>query len=197
MDKYKTSTLGKALKQVFKGEISVNDSVLLAKKEISDVFNRPSQSVETDTDTGFYGDKVGVKIAVENMRVVHNSYPTHRYCQDPDELCEVADALGASVCWDFGHANLGGLCQSEALRYLGNRVKVLHVNDNTRADDDHLPPFIGNIDWKDAMKGLSEIGFTGLFNYEIETKRIPKELRDPFADYLVEAAREIISYRER
>lgn len=160
------------------------------KKSYDSVMNHLSPFVE-------YGDKVGVKIAVENMRVVHNSYPTHRYCQDPDELCEIADALGASVCWDFGHANLGGLCQSEALRYLGNRVKVLHVNDNTRADDDHLPPFIGNIDWKDAMKGLSEIGFTGLFNYEIETKRIPKELRDPFADYLVEAAREIISYRER
>ncbi len=60
MDKYKTSTLGKALKQVFKGEITVNDSVLLAKQEISDVFNRPAQTIETDTDTGFYGDKVGV-----------------------------------------------------------------------------------------------------------------------------------------
>lgn len=59
MDKYKTSTLGKALKQVFRGEISVNDSVALAKNEINTVFKRVEATPETDTDTGFYGDKVG------------------------------------------------------------------------------------------------------------------------------------------
>ena len=141
-----------------------------------------------------YANKVGVKIAVENMRVVHEKYSTHRYCQDPDELCEVSDALGCCVCWDFGHANIGGLCQSQAIRYIGKRLKVLHVNDNTGTDDDHLPPFVGKIDWRDAMKGLSDIGFSGLFNYEIATSNIPEALRDSFADYLVRCAREIISY---
>lgn len=60
MDKYKTSTLGKALKSVFKGEMTVNDSVKLAKDEISEVFNKKQESIETDTDDGFYGDEVGV-----------------------------------------------------------------------------------------------------------------------------------------
>ena len=141
-----------------------------------------------------YADKVGVTIAVENMRVVHKAFPTHRYCQEPDELCEIADSLGIPICWDFGHANIGGICQSEAIKYIGSRLKVLHVNDNTGADDDHLPPFIGKIDWRDAMKGLSDIGFTGLFNYEIATDKIPESLRGVFADYLVSAAKEIISY---
>ena len=141
-----------------------------------------------------YANKMNVRIAVENMRVVHKPYPTHRYCQDPDELCDIADALGTAVCWDFGHANIGGLCQSESIKYVGSRLKVLHVNDNTGADDDHMPPFIGRIDWRDAMKGLSEIGFKGLFNYEIETGRVPALLRDSLAEYLVNAAKEIISY---
>lgn len=141
-----------------------------------------------------YGNKVGVKLAVENMRVVHACHPTHRYCQDPDELCDIADALGTAICWDFGHANIGGLCQSEAIKYIGKRLKVLHVNDNTGADDDHLPPFIGRIDWRDAAKGLREVSFGGLFNYEIESSRVPESLRDSFADYLISAAKEIISY---
>lgn len=38
MDKYKTAELGKALKQVYRGEISVRDSVELANAEIEEVF---------------------------------------------------------------------------------------------------------------------------------------------------------------
>ena len=59
MDKYKTSEMGKALKKVFRGEISVDDSVDLARREISVVFNKTEIPIEKDTDTGFYGDVVG------------------------------------------------------------------------------------------------------------------------------------------
>ncbi len=54
MDKYKTSQLGQALKKVYRGEISIFDSVKMAQDEIAEVFkNDPNQG------TGFYGDKVG------------------------------------------------------------------------------------------------------------------------------------------
>ena len=59
MDKYKTATLGKALKQVFRGEISVSDSVELAKEEIMAVFERKSMPECDDTDDGFLGDEIG------------------------------------------------------------------------------------------------------------------------------------------
>lgn len=59
MDKYKTATLGKALKQVFRGEISIEDSVALAKEEISGVFQKISYSEGQDLDDGFMGDVIG------------------------------------------------------------------------------------------------------------------------------------------
>ena len=59
MDKYKTSEMGKALKKVFRNEITIDDSVDLAKKEINEVFNKKEVSIEQDTDNGFYGDIVG------------------------------------------------------------------------------------------------------------------------------------------
>ena len=59
MDKYKTSTLGKALKQVYKDEISINDAVLLAEEEISEIFKKKNYSIEEDIDTGFYMDLIG------------------------------------------------------------------------------------------------------------------------------------------
>ena len=59
MDKYKTSEMGKALKKVFRGEISVGDSVKLAEHEISEVFDKKQVSIENDTDDGFFGDIAG------------------------------------------------------------------------------------------------------------------------------------------
>ena len=59
MDKYKTSEMGKALKKVYRGKISVLDSVALAEKEIAEVFCQSAEPPETDKDTGFFGDVVG------------------------------------------------------------------------------------------------------------------------------------------
>ena len=139
-----------------------------------------------------HAEKLGVQLVVENMRMVHGSVPSKRYCGTPEELCKIADALGIGVCWDFGHAHINGLKQSEALTYVGSRLKVLHVNDNVAQDDIHLPPFIGTIDWKDAMAGLRAVNFRGLFNYEIHTSRIPDTLRESFAGYLVAAAHQLL-----
>ncbi len=55
MDKYKTSTLGKGLKSVYRNEKTINDVVLLAKDEIKDIFDKS----KLETDSGFYGDIVG------------------------------------------------------------------------------------------------------------------------------------------
>lgn len=59
MDKYKTSEMGKALKRVFRGELSVRESVDFAKKEISEVFIKREEPPEIDTDDGFIGDSAG------------------------------------------------------------------------------------------------------------------------------------------
>lgn len=59
MDKYKTSTLGQALKKVFRGELTINDVVELAKKEINEVFDKRNNS-GINTDTGFFNDVVGI-----------------------------------------------------------------------------------------------------------------------------------------
>ena len=143
-----------------------------------------------------HAERLGVKLAIENMRLAPSKIEAHRYCQEPDELCDIADTFGIGVCWDFGHANTVGIKQSEALSFIGKRLKVIHINDNNAIDDDHVPPFCGTVDWRDAMKGLKLSGYAGPFNYEINTSRIPQALRKAFAGYLVECAKELLSYTE-
>ena len=143
-----------------------------------------------------HANKVGVNIVVENMREVHGNYPTHRYCQTPIELCDIADTLGIGVCWDFGHANISGVRQSEGLAYVGKRLKVLHVNDNFAGDDIHILPFTGNVDWRDAMHGLALAEFDGLINFELSAARVPQNMREAFARYVVSAADTLMEYIE-
>jgi DNA topoisomerase-3 len=59
MDKYKTSELGKALKKVYHGEMSIDDSVALARVEIADVFSAKNNPTVPKVDTGKLGQIVG------------------------------------------------------------------------------------------------------------------------------------------
>ncbi len=60
MDKYKTSELGRALKKVFRGEMTEEESVSLAEREISEIFkNGGTSSVASLIDTGKLGEIVG------------------------------------------------------------------------------------------------------------------------------------------
>ena len=59
MDKYKTSEMGKALKKVYHNEMTIDDSVKLAEKEIGEIFIKKSYALEDDIDNGFYGDYIG------------------------------------------------------------------------------------------------------------------------------------------
>ncbi len=69
MDKYKTSTLGKGLKQVYRGEIDINDVVNLTKNEINEIFNE----IGSENDTGFYKDVIG-KCPICGKDVIKGKY---------------------------------------------------------------------------------------------------------------------------
>ena len=61
MDKYKTSELGQALKKVFHGAITVEDSVKLAQAEIAEVFAKvPEKKPKPAVDHGKLGEIMGV-----------------------------------------------------------------------------------------------------------------------------------------
>ncbi len=56
MDKYKTCDMGRALKKVFRGQMAVDESVAIARREIAEVFDAKDT---TDDDIGFFGDVIG------------------------------------------------------------------------------------------------------------------------------------------
>lgn len=129
------------------------------------------------------GEKYGVGIAVENMADFPGQGYKRSYGALVEELCDLVDTIGSSkvgVCWDFGHANLVYRDQPSCLRTLGSRLKALHVHDNHGTNDEHLPPFFGNVDWAPIMRTLVEIGYPGPFSFEIKriNFHLPKHMRN-------------------
>ena len=59
MDKYKTCEMGKALKQVFRGQATTQDAVALAEREIGEIFHAQHQGQGGEHDIGMFGDHIG------------------------------------------------------------------------------------------------------------------------------------------
>lgn len=114
--------------------------------------------------------KNGTGFAFENaLPDLSRAQPT-RYCQHYEELIELVDSYQdprVGICWDTGHANQMKLEQGRAIRAMGERIRCLHLNDNhygTR--DEHLLPYMGQVDWDGVIQALAETGYSGTLNYE-------------------------------
>lgn len=142
-----------------------------------------------------YAKSLGVEILIENMPSVNYGTAPHRYCVGAKELLEAADELKINVCWDFGHPNVSGYCldQTDDLLLVGERLKVVHINDNYAVGyDEHLAPYCGNINWDAILKALKKINYNGTFNYEILPRHMPASAVESFAAFLVDIGKKMI-----
>ncbi len=168
------------------GYVGIKNAVIhpanASKKGVDDGLQR---NIEYMTPFAEWAEKCGVRLTIENMRSPREAEGIHRYASTADEVIAIADYFGADICWDFGHAHTTGLVQSEELAKVGKRLAVLHVNDNHGGEDEHLLPFLGTIDWNDAVKGLKAAGYTGVFNFECKMFRLPPDaaMREGIAAY--------------
>lgn len=60
MDKYKTATIGQALKKVYRNTMKIQEAVTLAEEEINMVFKTKQKPPEESTETGMYLDRIGI-----------------------------------------------------------------------------------------------------------------------------------------
>ena len=133
--------------------------------------------------------KLGVSLSIENM--TGKPYATHPseavYGSTAEDVLELAGRLDTMVCWDFGHANLTGLCQSAELEKLRGKVRCVHIHDNDGVKDTHRIPFdtpgrtpLGSsVDWEDAAEGLRLCEFLSTsnkcLNLELKSSDLPSD----------------------
>ncbi len=94
MDKYKTSQLGQALKKVFRGKMTVGESVKLAESEIREIFDKKNDaSFAKANETGFFGDVVAeCPLCHRDIKRFRNFYG----CTGYQSGCKFG--IGISIC---------------------------------------------------------------------------------------------------
>ena len=92
-------------------------------------------------------------------------------CSTPEDMIRYIDGLNAPdafcACLDTGHMLIHSIEPADAVRKLGSRLEILHVQDNNGITDQHLPVGLGITDWKDFVKALKDINYKGVFNLEL------------------------------
>ena len=124
---------------------------------------------------------LGVTLAVENMASTKESEQDHLYGCRAVEIVAVAKKLGIKTCWDTGHAHTAVLMQSHEIALLGETLAVVHLHDNDGSDA-HLVPLTGQIDWTDVVKGLVQVGYEGVLDFETKTSHLA--MYDPTREQL-------------
>ena len=130
-----------------------------------------------------FAAKNGLVVAVENL-FEDKAFPEidgkNRYTARVEELLAVIERFHTpevGCCWDFGHARCAfGDGMLDALRQAAPYLVCTHVHDNNHREDQHLLPFLGEIDWEAHMALLREHGYQGKLSFEFVYGRIPDAL---------------------
>lgn len=111
----------------------------------------------------------GANIAVENL-------PRTCLGRDSAEILELISAHPTlKVCFDTNHL----LTESHAdfIRAVGKNIIATHISDYDFVDERHLLPGEGKIDWQELISALIEVGYAGVWTYEVpagKTKNVER-----------------------
>ncbi len=105
--------------------------------------------------------KYGLTVIVENVVNNFNTAKAFRVLLDAHP--ELRFHL------DIAHANVKGDKTADFLKAHSARLVHVHVSDNKRVHDDHLPIGVGTIDWPEQIRQLKGSGYDGTITLEVFT----------------------------
>ena len=116
-------------------------------------------SMETLSALAEFAAEKGAVLAVENLP---------RTCLG-NRAAELKEIISANdklrVCFDFNHSL--GEDNSAYIKLLGDKIITTHVSDYDMIDERHWLPGEGNIDWVEMITLMEQIGYQGVWMYEL------------------------------
>ncbi len=106
-------------------------------------------------------ESYGIKIGLEPL----NRFETY-FLNRADQAVALAKDVGPNcgVCLDAFHMNIEEVDFMEAIRTAGDMLVDFHVADNNR-----MPPGMGQLNWPEIVKTLNEVGYDGAMTLEFVT----------------------------
>ena len=147
-----------------------------------------------------YGEKFGIRIAVENDFERRNGkvLPVLNYPEEYSEFIENLHSDWLVGCVDIGHAAMFGDPAEFISKVNGSLIGALHIHDNDLIEDLHLFPLAGYINWYRLCDALKKANYKGDFTFEAikSFDRIPNELMEDTLCWLAKVGRYLIKLIE-
>lgn len=89
-------------------------------------------------------------------------------------LVDTNDKL--SICFDTNH--LLGEDNINFMRKLSDKIITVHISDHDFVNERHWLPGEGKLDWNKMLAAFSEIGYNGVWMYEMELECPKTIIRD-------------------
>ena len=104
-------------------------------------------------------ETIDVPLAIENI-----------FEEEPSSLEKLISAIDSpyfNFCFDTGHFHLfSTVTMKEWFDSLGNYIKEVHMHDNFKTSDDHLPPGDGEIDFDLFFQLIKDYGVNPIYTIE-------------------------------
>lgn len=125
-----------------------------------------------------FADNLGAVIAVEDL-------PRTCLGRDSSDIKKLllADSR-LKVCFDTNHLLAQPL--NEFVKEVGDKIITTHVSDYDFKDERHWLPGEGDIDWRELISSLEEVGYSGPLLYEVSLEApdsIKREKTLDFSDF--------------
>ena len=130
-----------------------------------------------------YVEGTGVTICIENMFGIAQC----RSAKQIKKMIKDAGEKNFAICLDTGHLHLSiankvvDESQRDFILESGDLLQAMHIVDNNGLGDVHQMPYSARygVDWKEVMKALHEIDYSGLFNLEcIGERNAPMPIKE-------------------
>lgn len=153
-----------------------------------------------------YAKQYGVKVATESLgdSPLYNCrdfFGSAKEFKDTfDRICADGDnADYFTICIDTGHVHkatrFGQPSVADVIRIMGSGISCLHLHDNNTLKDQHKPPFTGSIDWVEVLNALDEVGYSGVYNLEVNLPCFAKGFETETARFSVALMRHVLDAR--
>lgn len=133
---------------------------------------RESMKEDLVSSLNFLVRKTNIPVAIENL-------PRTCLVNTSTELNQLLNRVpGLYVCLDTNHFLTEKT--EDAILSIGKVIKTLHVSDFDYVDERHWLPGQGSIDWQKVIKALQQIGYDGVFNYELCSNYDYEQIKDNY-----------------
>jgi sugar phosphate isomerase/epimerase len=129
---------------------------------------------------GMFSEKEGIKFQVETLRKFVKEAerfdlkimyePIDTYADNIKNVSEILKKVpNLFLHLDIGHANLFGRKPEDFIKKFHKKIKHVHLHDNNRDKDLHLPMGCGSIEWEKTLKILKKY-YDGTITLEVFSK---------------------------